>query len=399
MKAELKNMAKDTFLEELERLRVNNTSAHPPGADRHHYLEQEVQRLQFVVDDIRRQQHHSSYSPATAGGAGMFFPPMNLEWSNPIVRDQMNGGGNRTASSHMNGNNDHRNFDPHDLPFEDSLFQPSSLIGNDYSPRNQHFVLSSAPIHGFDELIKQETSLFRDAMQFTKGNGTITNSVNNNTMSVLEQANRYAEMQSLFQMPSSFDGFGGGGGGGIDGEYSLSQYLMVNTPAEIQRLQQEKQRKQQQSQQTKENLERAITSHKQRLDKSRNPERRFPLSVPSSRPSYSGKSPRVTAHNQRSIFTAPPEFNGEKSEEPLLPSPTRGNNNQQEEGNNRRTVSPSRIAQSAPNQNNFPSSVTHFTEGRAGPNSSSSASPSSTGNPPNRPLMLTDEEFRDKTDK
>jgi hypothetical protein len=399
MKAELKNLAKDTFLEELERLRVNNSSAHPAASDRHPYLEQEVQRLQHVVNDIRRQQHHSPYTPATAGVTGMFFPPMNLEWSNPIVRDQMNG--RVTAATHLNGNNDLRSYDPHDLPFEDSLFQASSLggNGNDYSPRNQHFVLSSAPIHGFEDLMKQETSLFRDAMQFTKGgNGNAGNSTINNTMSVVEQANRYAEIQSLFQMPSSLGNFGS-----IDGEYSLSQYLMVNTPAEIQRLQQEKERRQQQSQQTKNNLERAITSHKERLDKSRNPIRRFPLSVPSSRPSQSGKSPRVTAHNQRSIVTAP-EFDSEKSQEILPPSPTGGYSNQQEEGDNRRIVSPSRLAQSAPNQTSFVTSTTPFIEERSNSRSHSPLFPStaispSSGSLRSRPLVLTDEEFRNKTDR
>jgi hypothetical protein len=380
MKAELKNLAKESFLEELERLRMaspshfsNENYYNPNDLDRQSYLENELQRLQSMVGDARKQTHH----PGNGANPIMSQPPnnhlMNVEWSSPIVRDQMTpafppllssqapqhhfGGGFATPhhqQNHFFGENSNE-LDPPFHNNNEEIGLPvlgSSNYNN--NPQNQHFVLSCAPIQGFNELIKQETNLFRDAMSFSKtlnnnptnAGGSPTSTLNNNNnnnnnnnhslanpnMSLLEQANRFAEMQSLFQLPNSSSlnnhhllqfnpnsPHNHNPNPPTDTDYySLSQFLnhsahfQEENQKSIQQSLFEKQQRMDKEQKQHKKLKNSIDTHKDRLGKGRNPVRRFPMTGPpptssASNRSYGGsrKSPRTMRLQQQRGATAP----------------------------------------------------------------------------------------------
>jgi len=381
MKVELKNLAKESFLEEMERLRMSNTyipqsanQTHSPNNDieRQHYLESEIQRLQSVVEDIRKQQP----SGGVVGG-GNYFPTMNVEWSNHIVRDQMVSPNLPPINSYGGGDYGGRPrafSESHNDPAYDPPFSTPN-------PRNQHFVLSSAPIQGFDELIKQETSLFRDTMNFTKSlPGTASHPPHFNqphqphapapghglnSLSIVEQANRIAEMQSLFQLPATLPSIVSEINSFVDPEYQ-AMHDYANSPEGRYH---ERQRKIQIHSEQRDKLEKTISAHKDRLDKGRHPSRRFPLSVPAThnqhRQIVSGQSPRVRIHHQRSL-SAPTEG----SQKAL------GESSHTDRADESAANSPSRFAQTAPILANA-ANPTPFT--------SRAVSPSAPRSPPRSP--------------
>jgi hypothetical protein len=387
MKAELKNLAKESFLEELERLRMaspshfsNENYYNPNDLDRQSYLENELQRLQSMVGDARKQTHPGN-GPMMSQPANNHL--MNVEWSSPIVRDQMTpafppllssqapqhhfGGGFATPhhQNHFFGENSNE-LDP---PFHNNNNEEIGLpvLGSNNNPQNQHFVLSCAPIQGFNELIKQETNLFRDAMSFSKtlnnnpanpnnAGGSPTSTLNhhnnsslaNHNMSLLEQANRFAEMQSLFQLPNSSSlnnhnllqfnpnnphnnnmNNNNNPNPPTDTDYySLSQFL--NNSAHFQEENQksiqqslfEKQQRMDKEQKQHKKLKNSIDTHKDRLEKGRNPVRRFPMTGPpptssASNRSYGGsrKSPRTMRLQQQRGATAPEPLTGNQEDE------------------------------------------------------------------------------------
>lgn len=413
MKAELKNLAKESFLEELERLRMtsphmnNNHYPHTEhmfsgnnsytDLDRQSYLENEIQRLQAVVTDIKKQNPASN---------------MNVEWSSPIVRDQMTPAAFPPVSQQGFGftmpnqpffDNTHFSHEPSNYHHDDSIVLPNLSAAQPQNPQNQHFVLSCAPIQGFEELIKQETSIFRDAMNFSKNNP------NNGGLTLIEQGNRFAEMQALFQLPAHSSHQPPTSHHEPD-YYSLSQFLnnshhfQEEHQKTIHEKLQEKQQRQQSAQQQQEKLRSSISTHKERLEKGRHPTRRFPLNVPPSSGGSRGKTPRQKIHAMSAPGTAMPQ------DQPRSPSPDTqlGSNNQHEDS---QAHSPTRLANTAPSQFQLSmvSSMSTANNSRLGSPSNPNPNPSNHNNsnnnpsdgppPPSQPVTLSVEEFQNKTDK
>jgi hypothetical protein len=377
MKAELRNMAKESFLEELERLRQGSPHhdhllgleyGNNADVDRQMYLENEIARLQNVVEDIRRQQHN--LSPTTIGNpaAALNNNNMQVEWSNPIIRDQF-----EHHDHHHHGNNNSHGHPGH--------------------MNNQHFVLSCAPIQGFDELIKQETSIFRDTLSFTQIKDTNSNNNVNNAMNLMEQANRFAEMQSLFQIPLH-PTIGMGAYEEDPGHYHTGNHSVNHSRGN-------KRETREQREQRERRLEATISTHKERLDKGRHPVRRFPMNAPApgSHHASSFQSPRVKIHS-KNLQQANNNNNGNNNGNSNGYS---GNNNANSSNNNNNGSSHSNQNESPTNFGDSPNrsiSPTTLNNPNAGP-ADSPAKPTSPEkqSQPVENTVLTLEEFRDKAEK
>jgi len=230
MKSELKALAKESFLEELERLRLNSTNILANNGVDNKVITQELYQLQSVVEEMRRENHNHTQTNNHS---------MRLDWSSPMTRDQQ-----------------HHAFPTINPSYLDN--EPATSRGDD----NKVFVLSCAPIQGFNKIMKNEGNSF-DA-----------------PMSLLDQANRFAEMQSLFQLPSHI----------ADDD---SQVLRSASQTEKYSPEWETQKQMKVVKQKK--LESSIHSHVDRVEKGRNPIRRFPLDI---KPSGPFASPRAKAHRK-----------------------------------------------------------------------------------------------------
>lgn len=249
MKAELKALAKESFLEELERLRLNNTNIIPSNETDSKQITHELYQLQSVVEELRRETHHQ---------AQLHNGTMRVEWSNPIVREQ-------------------------GLPSINHGFQeePATSRGDD-----KIFVLSCAPIQGFNRAMNAEGGSL-DA-----------------PLSLLDQANRFAEMQSLFHLPAHLS------------EEDVRVMQPSRNPAEVEAARQIRVVKQKK-------LQSSIETHVDRLDKGRNPPRRFPTQT---KPSDHFTSPRAKIH--RPVNTARTMDKSIDLSDSYNKFPTRESNNQ-----------------------------------------------------------------------
>lgn len=250
-------------MEEMERLKsihptaANNNNSDMYENDRNQQLESEVQRLSRIVEEMKTQQN---------GG----FPPMQLEWSNNVAKEQKlplspspvakTNTWNPTSTNKFNTSTtlddsallgsryDHHYSTPY-------AYHPSQQIPEERTVHNVHntsnqqsnqvnnnlFVLSCAPINGFQKMLSQ------------------TQEANNTRpMSLIEQANRFAEMNALFQLPTQ---------------------LSPDDPIFQQQREFELERKQRafHAREQRDKLQNSIEGHKDRLQKSRNTPRRFPI--------------------------------------------------------------------------------------------------------------------------
>lgn len=341
MKAELKALAKESFLEELERLRLNNTNIIPSNETDTKQITQELYQLQSVVEELRRETHNQ---------AQINNSTMRVEWSNPIVRDQ--GGMQFPTINHG---------------FQE---EPATSRGDD----NQVFVLSCAPIQGFNRAMNVEGGSL-DA-----------------PLSLLDQANRFAEMQSLFHLPAHLS------------EEDVRVMQPSRNPAEVEEARQIRAVKQKK-------LQSSIENHVDRLDKGRNPPRRFPTQ---SKPSGHFSSPRAKIHravdnNKDRTMEKSIDLNDTNNK-----YPTEGSNNQYGSpvatSRNLETpvhpgfttpaapsteaISTSNLGLTAAIENALASTITTTAEGSPSGKKQQVQPPQ-----PPAPVVYSTDEFKDKTDK
>lgn len=209
-------MAKESFLEEMERMKLGPQSLGRGGVTT-------FPAMHFPQP--RRGQHANS--------------TMQLEWSSTLAKDQHASDLNMMYTSRTeptSAGTRQRSNSP-------SRYQLNNTSSGESSSQNQMFVLSSAPIQSFEKLIHDQTH-----------NG----SLDLDTNSLLDQANRYAELQSLFQMPL------------------MSQELLYGSGLDQESeilLREEQERARQQAKETRLKLENSIAQHKDRLEYSRHQDR------------------------------------------------------------------------------------------------------------------------------
>lgn len=204
-------------------------------------LEQEIRYLQQVVEDLNQKQ--------SGGGSSTF------QWSSQFARDQRPKGlGPRSPAS-----------SPQSGGYNDGYDERGP---NSPNQQNSFFVLSSAPINGFDTIIHQQ----------------ITSRSTEPVGSLLEQANRYAEITSLFSPPDHAE----------EDHWFKRQFEEYDAQTEAERIKHKEQLRAH-----RKKLEATVEQHKDRLSKARQSPRRFPLEV---KPS-STMSPRSRAHGLTSSST------------------------------------------------------------------------------------------------
>eukprot|EP01031_Cornospumella_fuschlensis_P037809 gene37809-45931_t len=175
MKSELKALAKQSFVEEFEMWKHTSTvkqqhsnlseSSSLDGKSTGQ-LEQEIRYLQQVVESLQQTQ-----SP--------------LNWSSPLVRDQMSFSQPYTPNAHTPQQAHSHPSSPNRAPRSPGLFPETTLEGEQNPLGNNFFILSTAPLGHFDSLIQPQLQ----SSQTPTGAGG----------SLLEQAHRFAELNALFQ--------------------------------------------------------------------------------------------------------------------------------------------------------------------------------------------------------
>lgn len=270
MRAELKAMARDSFMEEIERMKhvhpqaspslMNNNSFDALENERTQQLEQEVLRLNQVVEELRHGQG--------LGLSGQGAAPMQCEWASPFSRDQRLPG--KTSSSlyaedAFSASPRGKETGTGTAAMFAASSSPMTMHSHTHTQNNQTnnmFILSCAPINGFNKVISQQEDAFLGPQ-----------------LSLVEQAQRFAEMQSLFHLPAHLP----------PDDPLFAQQLQRERDAERERMERAAQAKAQ-----KEKLQSTIETHRDRLEKSRNPPRRFPMDA---KPSM--QSPRARVHTGR----------------------------------------------------------------------------------------------------
>jgi hypothetical protein len=241
MRAELKALAKKSFVEEFEmwhsttsiiKKSTNNNALDMMENHSMHAMEQQIQYLQQVVEEL--QQTQSTQSPG---------PSSPLQWSNALVREQ------RSASLSRPYVPESPSSPPHD------------------HPNNSLFVLSAAPIAGFDTLVQQQIA---------------SREANDPTGSLLEQAQRFAQITTLFQPPAQ---------PAAEDDWLKRQLEEYDAQSKA-----ERSRQREAQRVHKQRLDSTVEQHRERLVKARHPVRRFPLEA---KPSSSTTSPRIAAHRYR----------------------------------------------------------------------------------------------------
>lgn len=226
MRAELKVMAKQSFLQEFELLKENLASK-PSSGD---YEDR---------DSAGRLDGEPSFfhdSMRTSPNGSVLGASANLQWSSPVAKTQR-------------------------LRVPES---PSSPPRNEASSRSSGlFILSTAPI---------QTSEFAIQKQ-------ISTSVAETTLSLIEQAHHFAEMNALFNMPSTLD--------------ERDPWFRHQLEEQNEQLETEHARQREAAKLQKKKLESSMETHRDRLEKARHPHRRFPLE---SKPSSALSSPRMKAY-------------------------------------------------------------------------------------------------------
>jgi hypothetical protein len=253
MRAELKALAKKSLEEELSQLRSTHQNNNDLDYHDNHDGLEEVQYFQHLIGDMHRTQQVTPM----IGGAPM-------QWSSPIVRDQRTTPRRPTAPE-----------TPLSPPFTQETHgrKTANSTYRSMSPQNESsnlnqssfFVLSSAPINGFDTLIHKQIA---------------SRESNDAPNSLIEQANRYAEINNLFQMPSV----------SIEEDFWFKkQFDEYNAAMEL-----EKEKQKDQVKQQRKKLENTIEQHVERLNKARYVPVKFPMDA---KPSSALMSPR--ARSQR----------------------------------------------------------------------------------------------------
>lgn len=221
-------------------------------------LEQEVSYLKQVVEDL--QQNHGGGSGGVGGG-GSLAASGQFSWSSPFVRDQRPPGSGRS------------NYGP-ESPSSPPKGQNSPQGGSDPTATSNFFILGSAPISGFDSIIHQQITSSSPADTLAPG-------------SLLQQANRFAEINSLFTMPEHAE----------EDLWFKKEFDELNIQSEVSKMKERELQRQK-----KEKLESAVEQHKARLLKGRSPPRRFPLE---NKPSNQFSSPRMKIHRIKESTSAP----------------------------------------------------------------------------------------------
>ncbi len=377
-------------MEELERMKQihplaakmsNNNSYDALENERQQNLEMEVQRLNQMVEDMR----YGGISGAA---------PMQVEWSSPFAQNQglpivspgkqmTTGGGLSSWNNSLSVGN---RFEDSQL-FNGSRFESinatpyvGNKVGSSFEPNqsrtfnhstnnnfnqqlsqqtnqvnNNMFVLSCAPINGFNKLLHQDDNIPQ--------------------LSLVEQAHRFAEMQALFQVPSHLPAH--------DPFHQQQQQYEREQQAE-------RQRRLDSMRQQREKLQSSIESHKDRLEKGRTTPQRFPMDA---KPSM--QSPRAKIQQRQPQQLQQPSYD-------TLIGPMMD------------TVPPSSAMQSTPHPLTTHSVDSMLTSSIApgsalegntttGPLSGSpiATNPATTtpNSSPKRPKTITFEEFEQKTDK
>lgn len=410
MKAELKALARESFMDELERMKqihplaakVNNNSYDVYENERQQNLEMEVNRLNQMVEDMR-------YSGQPGGSQ------MQVEWSNPITQAQalpqmspskLIGGGspgggltswnnslvgnggfggapmmatnggrfdegqmfNGSRFESMNATPYANNNNRFNSPFDGgnhskTLNNTNNNFNHQFSQQsnqvnNNMFILSTAPISGFNKLLNQEENLPQ--------------------LSLVEQAHRFAEMQALFQLPAHLP---------PNDPFHLTQQQFERDQ------QAERQRRSEFEKQQKQKLQSSIEEHKGRLEKSRNTPRRFPMD---SKPSMQSPRAKLQSRTQQPTPLQEPSF------DTLVSMPVVAVDG----------VPPSSAMQTTQHPLNGTSVDSLLTNSVApgstleGPAAPAAGSPNAANNPatgspasPKRPKTITLDEFEQKTDK
>lgn len=280
MKAELKAMARESFLEEMEKIRTsglgNSSMGSTGGLDSNTFdvtSNSNMSRFQRIVNEMQGTNRNR---PAA----------MQLEWSSPMIRNQ------GPVISVMGSNGENRNYYSADTGgFLTARTDPGQSIGNMSPPQplkkkqrapgsnknkeipvGQMFVLSSAPINSHEKLVHD---------QIQHGSNIPLES-----SSLLEQANRYTELQSLFQPPA------------MSQELLESSNLLPSLESELEEEERQQQIRAQQQQQ-RQKLENTIAQHKDRLTRSRHEERFYSSGLlAKSATSAKPTAPRLYQHNR-----------------------------------------------------------------------------------------------------
>lgn len=280
MKAELKAMARESFLEEMEKVRILKVSGNASGimdSSSFEVTPNNMSRFQRIVEDLQNRNNGNSN--------------MQLEWSSPAVRLQIHNNNNQSDAAAdlgiLTARTDPgtqsmmatRDMSPaqhtRKKKAPGSASQKPAMANNPSIPVNQMFVLSSAPILSHEKLVHE---------QIHNGSTKLDSS------SLLEQANRYTELQSLFQPPIMtkelfFD----------ENNNSLfpqeGEYDEEEEEAEL--------RRQQRRLEQREKLEATINHHKERLNRSRQEERFYHSGLlAKSAQSAKPTAPRAYANNR-----------------------------------------------------------------------------------------------------
>eukprot|EP00981_Chlorochromonas_danica_P005556 scaffold1131_cov179-Ochromonas_danica.AAC.1 len=227
-------------------------------------LEQEVSYLKQVVEDLQ-QSHGGGSAGAGGGGGGGLAASGQLSWSSPFVRDQRPPGSGRSSS----------HYGP-ESPSSPPKGQNSSggQGGSDPASTSNFFILGSAPISGFDSIIHQQITSSSPADSLAPG-------------SLLQQAHRFAEINSLFSMPEHAE----------EDLWFKKEFDELNIQSEVSKMKERELQRQK-----REKLESAVEQHKTRLLKGRSPPRRFPLE---NKPSNQFSSPRMKIHRIKESTSAP----------------------------------------------------------------------------------------------
>lgn len=297
MKAELKSLAKQSFLEEFEMWKTTNVLINNNNQlNINDFLEQQQGAIsQFsnnVVATMTSVTQQQQYKDMKA----MTFPK--------ILNSPTRMHSNNISSSNNNNNNmkllssaggldpllqQQQNILTSPVNKPDLLLAGNSTVGFEASTNlalsksvnntnttntitnNNMYIVSAAPIPGFGSIVQQQMQA-----NTTKNSAPVSN---NHTLSLIDQANRLAEMHALFQLPSH-----------LSAEESDEIFRPMELEHYLQTVEAEKQRQRQQMQQQKKKLLVEIEEHRGRLVKARNPPRRFPMEM---KPSSHLISPRM----------------------------------------------------------------------------------------------------------
>jgi uncharacterized protein YdcH (DUF465 family) len=219
------------------------------------------------------------------------------------------------------------------------------------------FVLSCAPINGFNNLIQQSENLPQ--------------------LSLVEQAHRFAEMQALFQVPT---------------------HLPPNDPFHVNRQiyereqQEERNRRLESMKQQREKLQSSIETHKDRLEKGRVTPRRFPMeskpSMQSPRAKFQGRTQQSTPFNQVSYDSViGPMVDSLPPSSAMQATPQHPLNGHSVDSMLSNSVAPGSALEGAMNA----------APGTGSPTANNP--PSTTPSSPKRPKTISFEEFEQKTEK